>query len=174
MAFFVKCPITIKQKLEVLLCDAKNYHKDVTPIIINANRLFSVYEFTGENECIKMLLISKSGIAKINQLCEKIDKLTDIYTTLLRYILTKTKDSMHDDKIRIIKNLVKALAYHYYTYRNQSLYSNQNEMTQSCVCIFCPLQLITYRSLNHILNEMRRDSASCILKDCIPLNEIKL
>lgn len=119
-ALWLTCSIDTKKKIDELFKSAK-YGKTVEHIIRHGNRLFSIIEFRKSNiEYTKMLIVSKSGIDKLNKLCSGLQNKREIRNIILKYFNYHCDGKCFENSSTV--ELITILSQHYYENRDRSMY----------------------------------------------------
>ena len=162
--YWVACSLDTKRKIDELFIQA-GYVKSTTPIIISGVRMVSLVEFNKSNiEYTKMIVLTKTGIDKVNQLCAGLKNKIEIRNQLLRYFVPHF-ESCGLDKSRLDLNLISMLADHYLKYHNSSIYTH-NELGR-CICLLYPMTKYLREEFNVALNKIVTIREDSIVKDRI-------
>lgn len=161
---WVSCSIETKQKIESFFTDTMHFNMEIFPIIINGNRPFSLYEFRRDSEHTSMLIITRNGIKRINELCRDLETDKEIRTILLKYFRFHLKEN-HDTELNEIIKIIPYLAYVYNRYKDREYFSQSENMTGRYLCVFYPLDKDLYKGLSIMLNQINLLKEDVVTKD---------
>ena len=113
-----------------------------------------------------MLIITKDGISKINNMCKELNTEKEIYCMLLKLFNHYLKDKYSEELISI-KKVLPYLAHHYFNNRDKKYNYDIENMHGRYLCILYPMTRDISTGLNMVMNEIVKSKEDHILKDKI-------